>query len=78
MPADQLARVRHQRGLKGFDRDADRIGGNQRRGAAIAEQKEGENLFQVGGLMQMQGAKLQIDRQHPRLGLASARYAAPA
>src|SRR5665213_921166 len=46
----------------------DRIGGNQRRGATVGKQQEGENLFQFRGFLQVQGAKLQIYRQHPRLG----------
>ena len=71
IPADQFGGVGHQRRLERIHPHAHRIGGNERRGAAIGEQQEGENFFQIVGLVQMQGAQFQIHRQHPRAGLGA-------
>ena len=48
-----------------------RLAGDQRGGAAVAEDQEGQHLLQVVDLLQVQGAELQADHQHPRLGLGS-------
>ena len=57
---------------------ARRLGADQARGAAVGEDQERQHALEIAGLLQVQGAQLQVDHQHPRRPAASGRCGGPA
>ena len=51
--------------------EAARLGADEGRGRAVAPEQEGEDGFQVGGLMEMQTAQLGVDDEHARVRLGA-------
>ena len=54
--------------MEAVEREADRLGADQGRGATIAEKQEGQQTVEVLRLLQMQSAEFETDDQNFRLG----------
>ena len=57
--------------MKAIQRQSDRFGGHQARGAPIAEQQEAQHLLELPLFLQMQAGQFQIDHQHLRVRFRS-------
>jgi hypothetical protein len=60
IPGDQLVRPGHQHGMEAVEGGTDGLRTHNRCRAAVAEQKERQNLLEVGRVLQVQGAKLEV------------------
>ena len=78
IPGHQLARIGGEHGLEAVELDALRLGRHEARGAAVAPEQEREDLLEVGRLLEMHRAKLEVDDEDARRRRRSGRCGARA
>jgi hypothetical protein len=65
-PRDEIARMRNCHDTKILEGDALRLCGDETCRASVAEEQRGEDNFEIGRLLQVEGAELEIDHQNLR------------